>query len=63
MSAFVSVYNGSNGTMITVTVDDNTNTIVATIVDGSITEEKLNADFVATLLRTTDTLIFDGGNA
>lgn len=62
MSAFINVYSGSNGAMITISIDS-ANTISATIVDGSITESKLNADFVATLLRTTDTFIINGGNA
>lgn len=63
MSAFINVYEGSNGAMITISIDSATNVISATIVDGSITESKLNADFVATLLRTTDTFILNGGNA
>ena len=63
MSAFINVYSGSNGAMITISIDSATNVISATIVDGSITESKLNADFVATLLRTTDTFILNGGNA
>ena len=63
MSAFVNIYNGSDGAMITISIDSATNVISATIVDGSITESKLNADFVATLLRTTDTFILNGGNA
>lgn len=63
MSAFINVYKGSNGAMITISIDSATNTISATIVDGSITEAKLNADFVSTLLRTTDTFILNGGNA
>ena len=62
MSAFINVYSGSNGAMITISIDS-ANTISATIVDSSITESKLNADFVATLLRTTDTFILNGGNA
>ena len=53
MSSFINIYNGSNGNMITISIDKNNN-IYAEIVDGSITAGKLEKSFVDNLCTKDD---------